>query len=130
MRTTLLLSVLLSARLIVTATAAPALSDGSGQWLCLPEDWRNPQVQIDFDERVYRRCDQHTCSTFDLTPIQRDGDVVVFTFGETGEMRAAPDGTRYVETVMVGGEIISSRGSCSFRDLDELYLEDAETARS
>lgn len=126
----LLISTLLTVRLIATAAADPAISDGSGQWICIPDDSRHPQVQIDFVERVYRRCDQHTCSTFDLAFAEHDDGTVSFSFGANGQMQAADDGARYLETVVIGGQTIASRGSCSFRSLDDLYIENTERSGS
>ena len=123
MRTMIAISFLLTARLVATAAADPALTDASGQWYCLPDDPSQPQVQIDFTEDAYRRCDQYICSIYDLSPVEQAGDFVRITFGDVGVMEASPDGARYVETVSVGGANIVNRGSCEFRSLDDLYLE-------
>lgn len=126
MRTALLISTFLAVRMIATAAADPAISEGAGQWVCVPDDSRQLQVQIDFVERIYRRCDQRTCSTFDLAFAEDGEGTVAFIFGPNGQMQVADDGAHYVETVEVGGRIITSCGACSFRSLDDLYIEDAE----
>ena len=46
------------------------ITDAAGQWYCLPDDPRHPQIQIDFIEDAYRRCDQHICSIYELSPVE------------------------------------------------------------
>ena len=128
MRAMIAISVLITARLVATATAAPAITDASGQWFCQPDDPHHPQIQIDFVEDAYRRCDQHICSIYDLSPVEQAGDHVRITFGGVGVMEASPDGARYVETVKVGGTRIINQGSCTFRSLDDLHLENTQAA--
>lgn len=123
MRATMALSVLLTARLISTAVAAPAISDASGQWFCQPDDNRHPQIQIDFVDGAYRRCDQHICSIYPLSPVESFGEDIRITFGGVGVLYAPADGTHYTETVTVGDASIVSQGVCEFRSLGELYLE-------
>jgi hypothetical protein len=123
MRATIAISFLISARLVATAMADPAISDASGQWFCQPDDPRQPQIQIDFIEDAYRRCDQHICSVYDLSPVEQNDDQVRITFGGVGILDARADGARYIETVEVGGTRIVNQGSCEFRSLDDLYIE-------
>ncbi len=126
MRATIAISVLISARLVATAAAGPAISDASGQWFCLPDDPAQPQIQIDFIEDAYRRCDQHICSIYELSPVEQSGDQIRITFGDIGVLDARLDGTRYVETVDVGATRVINQGSCAYRSLDDLYLEDGQ----
>ena len=128
MRAMIAISFLISARLVATAAAGPAISDASGQWFCQPDDPDQPQIQIDFIEDAYRRCDQHICSTYDLSPVEQTDDRVRITFGGVGVLDARADGTRYVETVEVGGTRIVNRGWCEFRSLDDLYIESTPTS--
>ncbi len=123
MRATFAISVLITARLVATAAADPAISDASGQWFCLPDDPQHPQIQIDFIEDAYRRCDQHICSVYDLPSVERADDQVRITFGGVGIFDANADGSRYVETVELGLSRIINKGSCEFRSLDDLYIE-------
>ncbi|MEP4380599.1 MAG: hypothetical protein ABJ215_07020 [Alphaproteobacteria bacterium] len=123
MRTMIALSVLITARLVATAAADPAITDATGQWYCLPDDPRQPQIQIDFIEDAYRRCDQHICSIYDLSPLTQSGDHVRIAFGGVGVLEARLDGSRYVETVRVGADTIINQGGCEFRHLDDLHLE-------
>ena len=123
MRATIVISVLIMARLATTAMADPAITDASGQWFCQPDDPRHPQIQIDFVEGAYRRCDQHICSIYALSPVEALGEDIRITFGDVGTLDAPANGARYTETVTVGTTSIVSHGSCEFRSLDELYLE-------
>lgn len=123
MRAMIAISVLIMARLATTAMADPAITDASGQWFCQPDDPRHPQIQIDFIEGAYRRCDQHICSIYALSPVEALGEDIRITFGDVGVLDAPANGARYTETVTVGTSSIVSRGSCEFRSLDELYLE-------
>lgn len=123
MRAMIAISVLITARLVASAAADPAITDASGQWFCQPDDPRHPQIQIDFIEDAYRRCDQHICSTYPLSPVEALGQDIRITFGDVGILDARANGARYTETVTVGTSRIVSRGSCAFRSLDELYLE-------
>jgi hypothetical protein len=43
-------------------------------------------------------------------------------------LEASPDGARYIETVNVGGTRIINQGSCEFRNLDDLHLENKQAA--
>jgi len=128
MRAMIAISVLITARLVATAAADPSISDGSGQWFCQPDDPRHPQIQIDFIEDAYRRCDQHICSIYDLSPVEQTGDQVRIAFGGVGVLEANADGARYVETVDVGGTQIVNQGACEFRSLDDLHLEGTQAA--
>ena len=126
MRAMIAISVLITARLVATATAAPAITDASGQWFCKPDDPHHPQIQIDFVEDAYRRCDQHICSIYALSPVESVGDNIRITFGDGGVLNAPVNGARYTETVTVGDTSIVSRGVCEFRSLDDLYIESTQ----
>lgn len=128
MRAMIAISVLITARLVSTAIAAPSIADASGQWFCQPDDPHQPQIQIDFIEDAYRRCDEHICSIYDLSPVQSSGNHVEIAFGGVGVLEATPDGTRYVETVRVGETMITNTGSCAYRSLDDLHLETTQAA--
>lgn len=119
------ISVLITARLVATAAADPAISDASGQWFCLPDDAHHPQIQIDFIEGL---CDQHICKVFYLLPVEQADDQVRIKFGGVGIFDASVDGSRYIETVELGSSRIINRGSCEFRSLDDLYIENMSTA--
>jgi hypothetical protein len=126
MRTMIAISVLITMRLVASAAADPAITDASGQWFCQPDDPHHPQIQIDFVEAAYRRCDQHIYLIYALSPVEAFGDDIRITFGDIGVLNAPSDGTRYTETVTIGGTSVVSRGGCEFRSLDDLYLENPQ----
>ena len=96
-------------------SAAPALADRDGSWVCLPDEQTAPQVLIDFTENIYRRCDQNTCSLYDIVVVRQEGEVVEISFAAHARLRADNAGGRYTETLKFGETTITSSGSCSFR---------------
>ncbi len=70
---------------------------------------------IDFAENVYRRCDQNTCSSYDILEVQRHRDMTAISFAPGAVMRADDDGGRYTEYRKTGDAIVTSSGGCSFR---------------
>ncbi len=97
------------------AAAAPSLAAQEGSWICLPDDQIAPQVLVDFEENIYRRCDQNTCSQYDILGVQRYPDATEVSFAPGAIMRADDDGSRYTETVSFGNLTITSSGACTFR---------------
>ena len=81
------LAILLAATSI--AAAAPSLAAQEGRWVCLPDDQTAPQVLVDFEENVYRRCDQNTCTNYDILTVQRDAKTTEISFAPGAIMRAA-----------------------------------------
>lgn len=118
MRGLTVVSILILSRFVATAAADPAISDASGLWNCLPERSGQPQIQIDFNEKVYRRCDQHICSTYELAPVEAADAGVRISFGGIGAFVASAGGRRYTETVTVGEARVVNHGHCEHRAAD------------
>ncbi len=118
MRGLTVVSVLILSRFVATAAADPAISDASGLWNCLLDRSGQPQIQIDFTEMAYRRCDQHICSTYDLAPVEAVDTNVRIVFGGIGTFVASVDGQRYTETVTVGEARVVNHGHCEHRAAD------------
>jgi len=125
--------IILSLTLLFAATAiaaaAPSLAAQEGSWVCLPDDQTAPQVLVDFEENVYRRCDQNTCSSYDILAVRPHPDATEISFSPGAHMRADDDGARYTESVTRGGATITSSGSCTFRGLDPDAFEKEEMRR-
>jgi hypothetical protein len=111
--------ILLSFAILLAATsiaaAAPSLAAQEGSWVCLPDDRTAPQVLVDFEENVYRRCDQNTCSSYDILAVRRHADTTEISYAPGAVMRADDDGSRYTEIRSTGAATITSSGTCSFR---------------
>lgn len=111
-------AILVSLALLLAATsiaaAAPSLADREGRWACLPDDQTAPQVYVDFEEKIYRRCDQNICSEYDILSVQRKTDSTEVAFAPGAFMSADHDGHRYTETLKFGETIITSSGACTF----------------
>jgi hypothetical protein len=114
MRLILLFFVLLFAA-TVSAADAPSLVAQQGRWVCLPDDQTAPQVLVDFEENVYRRCDQNTCVSYDILAVRPHAESTEVSFAPGAIMRADDDGSRYTEILTRGGATITSSGSCTFR---------------
>ncbi len=97
------------------AAAAPSLAAQEGSWVCLPDDQISPQVLVDFEENVYRRCDQNTCASYDILSVRRTDEATEISFAPGAIMRADDDGGRYTEFRTTGGATITSSGGCTFR---------------
>ena len=114
--------ILLSLAMLFAATsianAAPSLAAQEGRWFCLPDDQTAPQVSVDFEEKVYRRCDQYICAGYDILSVRRHQDATEVAFTPGAFMRADDDGSRYTETLTFGSTTITSSGACSFRGLE------------
>ncbi len=112
-------SIFLSLAMLFAATsiaaAAPSLAAQEGSWICLPDDQTAPQVLVDFEENVYRRCDQNTCSSYDILAVRRHPDATEISFAPGAVLRADDDGSRYTEIRTTGGATITSSGGCTFR---------------
>lgn len=111
----LFLSSLVIALAASPLAAAPSLTAQLGRWVCLPDDRTAPQVLVDFEERVYRRCDQNTCTTYDILAVRPAGDALEIAFAPQAYMRVSDDGARYHERMTVGDTIVRTAGSCRFR---------------
>lgn len=114
--------ILLSLTLLFAATsiaaAAPSLAAQEGSWVCLPDDQSAPQVLVDFEENVYRRCDQNTCSQYDILAVRRASDTTEISFAPGAMLRADDGGNRYTEIRITGGKTITASGACTFRGLE------------
>ena len=99
----------------VAAMAGPSLAAQQGRWVCLPDDQIAPQVLVDFEENVYRRCDQNTCASYDILAVRPGREATEISFAPGAIMRADDNGSRYTETLIRGGTAITSSGSCTFR---------------
>lgn len=109
----LALAMLLTATSI--AAAAPSLAAQEGRWVCLPDEQTAPQVLVDFEENVYRRCDQNTCVSYDILAVRPHSEATEVSFAPGAIMRADDDGSRYTEFLTAGGATITSSGGCTFR---------------
>ena len=111
--------ILLSLAMLMVATsvamAAPSLAAQEGSWICLSDDPIAPQVLVDFEENIYRRCDQNTCSLYDILGVRRHRNTTEVSFAPGASMRADDDGSRYTETLVLGNAMITSSGECTFR---------------
>ncbi len=84
---------------VSTASGAPSLAAQEGQWVCLPDDQTAPQIMVDFEERVYRRCDQNTCSLYDIVGVHRRDAATEIAFAPGALLRTGDSGGRYIETL-------------------------------
>ncbi len=109
------LSLALLVAATVAAAAAPSLAAQQGRWVCLPDDQAAPQVLVDFEENVYRRCDQNTCVSYDILAVRPKANSTEVAFAPGAVMRADDNGGRYTETLIRGGTPITSSGTCAFR---------------
>ncbi|MDA0653285.1 MAG: hypothetical protein O3C49_08425, partial [Proteobacteria bacterium] len=100
------------------AAAAPSLAAREGQWVCLPDDDTAPQVLGDFEENIYRRCDQYSCSQYDILGVRQLPEATEVAFASGAILSADDDGGRYTETLDFGDTAISASGTCSFRGDD------------
>lgn len=100
------------------AVAAPSLFAQEGKWVCLPDDSLAPQVLIDFEENVYRRCDQNTCSLYDILDVQRQAAGTVVSFAPGASLVVPNSGGRYTESLTLGASKITSTGECSFQNIE------------
>lgn len=111
--------IILSLTILIAATsiaaATPSLAAQEGRWVCLPDDQTAPQVLVDFEENIYRRCDQNTCTSYDILSVRRHPEATEVSFAPGAILRADDDGARYTEILNRGGSTITSTGSCSFR---------------
>lgn len=109
---------------LFAASAAPSLADApslaaqDGAWVCLPDDDTAPQVYVDFEENVYRRCDQNICSLYDIASVRRSSGKTEIAFAPGAVMSADDDGSRYTESLVFGATTVTSTGRCSFRSGD------------
>ncbi len=73
---------------------------------------------VDFEDKVYRRCDQNTCVSYDILFVRPHAESTEVSFAPSAIMRADDDGSRYTETLTIGGTPITSSGTCAFRGGD------------
>lgn len=111
----ILLSLAMLFAAIASAAAAPSLAAQQGRWVCLPDDQTAPQVLVDFEENVYRRCDQNTCVSYDILAVRPDREATEVSFAPDAHMHADDGGGRYTEFLTLGNATITSSGSCTFR---------------
>lgn len=109
----LCLTLLFAATTIVAA--APSETPQGGSWVCLPDDQTAPQVLVDLEENIYRRCDQSTCASYNILGVQRHPKATQISFAPGAIMRVADDGSRYTEILDAGGAAITSSGTCTQR---------------
>ena len=98
------------------ALAAPSLAERMGRWVCLPDDPAAPQILVDFEEGVYRRCDQNICSQYDILSVRRLPEATEVAFAPGAMLRTGDAGGRYTETRITGGATLTMAGMCSFQD--------------
>lgn len=103
------------------AADAARLSDMQGRWVCTPENKTWPQLLIDHEEAVYRRCDQNTCVTYPITGIQMDGERVTVGFAPGSALHTLDQGGAYRETMQVAETRLETSGNCAFRGTDDIY---------
>jgi hypothetical protein len=97
-------------------TAQPSLAAQEGSWICLPDDQTAPQVFVDFEENIYRRCDQNICSQYEILAVRRKPDATEISFAPTAKFSADDAGGRYQESLKFGDAILTTSGACTFRD--------------
>jgi hypothetical protein len=101
-----------------TASAA-SFADRDGRWSCKPVERLAPLIEIDFEEREYRRCDQNICSAYDMTDasvrIATTDKEIRIEFGPRSHFSADLAGTEFVETVVRGENRYIGTGACEFR---------------
>jgi hypothetical protein len=97
------------------ASAAPSLAAQEGSWVCLPDDQTAPQVFVDFEENIYRRCDQNICSQYDILAVRQKPDATEISFSATAIFSADDAGGRYQESLKFGDAILTTSGACTFR---------------
>ncbi|MFT5181339.1 MAG: hypothetical protein ACI8S3_001221 [Alphaproteobacteria bacterium] len=95
--------------------AAPSLAAQEGSWICLPDDQVAPQVFVDFEENIYRRCDQNICSQYDILAVRKKPEATEVAFAPGAVMSADDDGSRYTETLKQGDITSTTSGACTFR---------------
>ena len=109
------LSLALLVAATVAAAAAPSLAAQQGRWVCLPDDQTAPQVLVDFEEKMYRRCDQNTCVSYDILAVRPKADSTEVAFAPGAVMWSDDNGGRYTETLTRGGTPNTSSGTCAYR---------------
>lgn len=97
------------------AAAGPSLAAQDGRWVCLPDDPAAPQVLVDFEENAYRRCDQNTCTSYDIQSVRRHGAVTEILFAPDSRLRAIDTGGQFTELRKAGDAIVVSTGTCAHR---------------
>ncbi|NNE83082.1 MAG: hypothetical protein HKN28_03840, partial [Alphaproteobacteria bacterium] len=98
-----------------SATAQPSLAAQTGSWVCLPDDKTAPQVFVDFEENIYRRCDQNICSQYEILAVRQKPDATEISFSPTAIFSADDAGGRYQESLKFGDAILTTSGACTFR---------------
>lgn len=97
------------------ASATPSLAAQEGSWICVPDDQTAPQVFIDFEENIYRRCDQNICSQYEILAVRQKPDTTEISFTPKAIFSADDAGGRYGETLKLGNTIVTTSGACTFR---------------
>lgn len=100
-----------------------------GQWLCLPDAPHWPQILVDFEENAYRRCDQNTCTSYDIAAFEPGRETVTVVFGAGARFTVRRDGDAYLETIRIGANESHTRGACTLRDSDEPYTPETVLER-
>lgn len=114
---------ILASVIVSFALTAPALaqsfSQQDGRWACRPDQGYVPQVLVDFDEGLYRRCDESTCTEYHILSATGDGNGKVrIAFTKASYFEADTAGVEFAEFLTVGPRTIVSRGSCEFMGSD------------
>ena len=115
MKTLVLAFVCTLAAISAAAAGEPSVADQKGVWVCLPDDPAAPQVYVDFEENVYRRCDPNICSSYEILNIRRRSHINYIWFTPDAQMQVDDAGNRYTETMAFGASVVTSTGECKFR---------------
>lgn len=97
------------------ASAAPSLAAQEGSWICVPDDQTAPQVFVDFEENIYRRCDQNICSQYEILAVRQKPETTEISFTPNAIFSADDAGGRYQESLKLGDTIVTTSGACIFR---------------
>jgi hypothetical protein len=114
-----LLLALFAFDLVALETAhAASLAERTGRWSCTPVERLAPQIEIDFVDQEYRRCDQNICSAYDLTDdasriAVAEGRIAIL-FAPDSRFVAEIDGGRFTEILHRGSQEYASTGACEW----------------
>ena len=97
---------------------AASLADRAGRWSCTPVERLAPQIEIDFVDLEYRRCDQNICSAYDLTDdvsriVVAEGRIAIL-FAPDSRFVAEIDGGHFTEILHRGTLEYASTGACEW----------------
>lgn len=105
-----------SAVVLLGPTNAANLEDQQGQWTCLSPAPLAPQIQIDFEDSEYRRCDQNICSAYAMVSsdvsFHDGGAIIEIAFTTMATFRANSDGSHFSEKIVRGPTEYVIEGTC------------------